>query len=245
MTWQTPDGNRRLTGAEAELVRESLGMMVDYVSENIQHGEGDDRLWDIGVTLFDELTPSQRALVIRQVTEHLLTETPDTLELTAVNEAAAYAIFQNIATQIEIEIDMAKDPLPEEIEPEWRTYWRQRVLNAYQDAFAEDDLLVDDIAQADGAMAEDDGLDDWSLPAPESTEISEWSDLVESLADRILWDRDFEMAGNFLDAPPEKAAELKQMLGIDHDYFVDVADDGSDDGISEVLDSVRRITHAK
>lgn len=231
--WHTPEGDRRLTGAEAELVRQALAIMVDRLSDNLRYGDGEDRLWDSGVTLFDELTATQQLIVIKQVVEHLLLETPDTLELTAVNEAAAYAIFATVAGEIEVEIDMAKEPLPDDFGAvsEWRTFWRQRVLDAYRETFPD----------AEGVAVGDEAL--LTLPPAESEDVAEWTDLTEHLADRILWDRDFEMGDSFLDTDPAQAAMMKQVLGIESDYYTAIAEEARAEDAAALLASVRQITH--
>lgn len=238
--WNTPEGDRRLTGAEAELVRRALAIMVDQLSDSLRYGAGEDELWDSGVTMYDELTPTQQLAVIKQVAEHLLRETPDTLELTAVNEAAAYAIFATVASQIEIEIDMAKDPLADNMEsdpefgfgPEWRTFWRQRVVDACRETF-------DEVQSGDEEAGEP-----FELPAGECDDMAEWSEWIERLADRILWDRDFEMGDSFLDTDPAKAALMKQVMGIESDYYISVADEPCEEETDALLESLRKITHA-
>lgn len=48
---------------------------------------------------------------------------------------------------------------------------------------------------------------------------SQWGGMVEDVADRILWDRDFENEAHFLDMPPELAATGQANLGIQRDYY--------------------------
>lgn len=79
----------------------------------------------------------------------------------------------------------------------------------------------------------------------EETDLSEWSGVIESLADRILWDRDFEMAESFLDAAPAVASVQKSMLGIDQDYFAAAATDPGPAHVESTLDRIRQITHRK
>ena len=142
MTWETPDGDRWLTGAEATMVRETLACMVDYVSENIRERD-QERRWEFGVALFDEATPTQQLMIAKAVAEHLLTKTGRTLELTSINEAAVYAIFQTLAVQIEVEVDTEDDKVCDD---EWRCYWRHLALAAANQCFAdegEEGLAVD------------------------------------------------------------------------------------------------------
>ncbi|WP_164101263.1 hypothetical protein [Candidatus Laterigemmans baculatus] len=238
--WNTPEGDRRLTGAEANLVRLALAIMVDQLSDNLRCGAGEDELWDSGVTMYDELTPNQQLTVIRQVAEHLLHDTPDTLELTAVNEAAAYAIFATVLSQIEIEVDMARDPLADalDIKPDlgfgrdWRTYWRRHTLAS----------LRETLASADADLDTDDGDSPLVLPEAECEDLGVWSEWIERLADRILWDRDFEMSESFLDTDPAKATLMKQVLGIPRDYYTAIAEEPGADETEALLESLRKLT---
>lgn len=234
MTWQTPDGERWLMDAEAHLVRETLAYMVDQISENIRFGD-DECLWDFDVELFAQLTSTQQLVVLKGVAEHLLTETDQTLELTAINEAAVYTIFRTLAIQIEIEVDTERD---KEAGDPWRCNWRSMTLDAYRECCADDDeeeMFADDEPER-------------SLTTPQSEQscnVEQWESLTESLADRILWDRDFEMAGNFLDTEPAKAAVLKQMMGIESDYYSSAAPDLRTEEVQDMLRSVRQLTHKK
>lgn len=232
MSWQTPDGDRHLTGHEATLVRQTLACVVDHISEDIRFAEPDR--WEFGVALFDELTPSQQVMLIKDIAEHLLTRTSKTLELTATNEAAVYVIFQTLAVQIEVEVDTEEDKPTDD---SWRCYWRRLTLAAYRECFSDNDS---------DSFAGDDPEDPWMTPQSEqSSNLSQWQSLTESLADRILWDRDFEMAGSFLDEEPAKAAVLKQMMGIETDYYSSIAPDPNPDEVQLILKSVRQLTHQK
>ena len=62
--------------------------------------------------------------------------------------------------------------------------------------------------------AQQDGPDDWDV-------------LLDWLADRVLWDRDWEMDEQ-LDAAPEASRPAKTIRGIDRDYFVAVPPESSD-----------------
>lgn len=233
MTWQTSEGDRWLSGAEATLVRETLAFMIDQISGNIEFGD-EERLWDLEVALFDELTGTQQLVIAKIVAEHLLTKTARTLELTSINEATVYAIFRTLAAQIEEEVDTENDE--SEIDY-WRYYWRRLTLNAFKECFPYDD--------ADG-FEDDDPEDPWMNPQSiTSRNIPQWDSLTESLADRILWDRDFEMAGSFLDDDPAKAALMKQMMGISADYYSDIAPDLKSDQVQAMLRDVRQLTYHK
>lgn len=238
--WNTPEGERRLSGAEAALVKRSLAVIVDRLTFCAAGDEED--AWDSGVVLFDKLTADQQTAVLHQVAEHLLCETAGTLELTAVTESAAYAIFANVVEQIEIEIDTAcgflhrghafAPALPSH-SAAGGTEWRQAVWDAYNETLGDGN-----------AWAESKGP--WlRLPSVEHDDADAWSAVVESLADRILWDRDFEMEDGFLDAAPDRASWVRSLMGIPDGYYRTIADDPNQPQSLSLLGSLRRTVHAK
>ncbi len=196
--WHTSKGDRILHGAEARLFKAALTGLVEYTTEPDE--------WSCGIVLFDELTFSQRLAVLEGIATALLTEAQVMPELTAVNEAAIAAVFEYASFEIDLEIDLNPST----------TVWRQMVYDANEECFADD-------LECDPEYAPD---DDYGCPlSVESGQRKGWHSAIEALADRILWDRDFEMVSDFLDEPPDKAALLRQIMGIDDDYFAVAADD--------------------
>lgn len=176
---------------------------------------------------FDSLTTSAKLATLRQVAEHLLEETPETLELTAVSESTVYAIFQTLLSVIEMEIDIADEIGSEMLEEDRNVwcYWRSLALQAWDEA-----------SKIDG----DDDDDGTFFPEDERcTHLEHWEYLTESLADCILWDRDFEMNSLFLDVAPELAQTKKQFLGIENDYYSAAAPDVKQDQVVTTLESLR------
>ena len=219
--WHTSEGDRVLGGAEAELFRAGLWALVEQIKDEDELGAC------YCIQLFDELTWSQKLAVLEQLATHLLaneTQGPDAApKLTAVNEAAVGAVFEHISFEIDLEIEENLSV----------TTWRQRVLAACHESFG---MVEVDAAAADGVAD-----DELSIPEnPESTRRDLWHPTVQLLADRILWDRDYEMVGQFLDEPPEKAALLRQIMGIDDAYFAVAADDLSSE--KDVSNSLQRLT---
>ena len=53
------------------------------------------------------------------------------------------------------------------------------------------------------------------------------------------------MMEDFLDEPPEKAALLRQIMGIDDDYFVSIAEDlNSPEAVSATLDRLNGLLNS-
>ncbi|GAA5507530.1 hypothetical protein [Novipirellula caenicola] len=269
MTWQTPEGDRVLDGAEAELVRTSLHCMIDRLQSRVldpKNLEGDWR-WDFDVPLFDQLTTSEQLAVLHQITEYLLTPTAETLAPSAINDAGVYAIFQTVRQFIEDEIDQQRQGFDadgldaDDWYSERAPSMRLLTLKAYYECFREEcfgdeglrpDRLGDEVGfdEVDGFGDEDLIDDGWGfdsddMPAADSEDMTQWCELIESLADQILSDRDFEMADEMLDLDPALANAMKQSLGIRADYYSDVAADVRAEQIEETISAIRKITHSK
>ncbi|QDS87353.1 hypothetical protein EC9_15310 [Rosistilla ulvae] len=199
--WHTSTGDRTLSGAEATLIVQTCVKMIDALEWELRDDSG-AVVCETGVELYDDQWVYQRIGLLNDVCRGLLNQGQAMLALTAELEATVMAIFETIKSHVELEIDAGHcfgDSCCE---------IRSLVLAAYgYDAPGSEPI---------GAGIDDD-LDD--LPDPWCDEIEQWDLVVELLADRILWDRDFEMASMIVDEEPEMAEAYKQVLGIDNDYF--------------------------
>lgn len=119
--WQTLDGLRVLRGAEFDLVRGAIGMMVDHL---VAEYRDDAEAWHYGIELFDCWDAEQRIWLIEKVTLALLTRKRE-LPAAAIWEATVDAIFCEIVDLIEIEIT---DPSPTQAERSWR----RSVIEAFE-----------------------------------------------------------------------------------------------------------------
>src|SRR5262249_10897573 len=77
------------------------------------------------------------------------------------------------------------------------------------------------------------------LPGEACADRAEWDLLLGCLTDRIFWDDDYELAHQFLDAPPGAGRAEMAALGIADDYHRARAPDPDPDG----LEAVRRALH--
>lgn len=68
-----------------------------------------------------------------------------------------------------------------------------------------------------------------NIPPARCKDIDRWKIEVEELADRILWDSDYEDGDIYMDHPPEKSKELLDWMEIDDDYFTAIAEDLTDE----------------
>ncbi|XZE52587.1 hypothetical protein SH139x_004289 [Planctomycetaceae bacterium SH139] len=240
--WHTPTGKRVVDGVEAELIRESISTILEQLL--CSSLECEDFCFQSGIEVFDCLPLSQKLASLELAGRHLLTDTEDALPLTAVNESVVGVIFENIRQHIETEIDTERcyEACFGDEDSAWEEdsqdcfpgdrYWRRQVLVTCRQTLGKD--------PAKQCLASE---FDW--PPVECDDLQRWDVLIELLADRILWDRDYEMAEAFLDDAPENATAKKLMLGIDEDYFTGLAPDPRDEVMDQVVLSIRRLTRPK
>jgi hypothetical protein len=80
------------------------------------------------------------------------------------------------------------------------------------------------------------------LPDADCEDIGEWEVLVDSLADAVLWDEDWKDNEALLDVDPKASRAVKNLLGIDDDYYVAVAPDPTDEEINGICVTLRGLT---
>jgi len=213
--WQTSIGTRTLAGSEAELVRQLLGYVYYQISVTWQLP---DEPFQSGVSLFDRLEAPQQLALLAEVGQALLDPDRPTPELTSLREATVGVLYRQLRACV-----------AEEIDGERRThaphrYWRTRIVTACGSDEAAEELA--------------------DLPEPDSDDGDAWDLIIETLADRILWDRDWEMEDLFADAIPERGRQLKQFLGIDDGYFRDIAPDPTEQQLAGVRSQLEALVRA-
>ena len=104
--------------------------------------------------------------------------------------------------------------------PECRSNWRELVVAARKEA---------------------EGVD---IPAPTCADTKEWDFEVEQLADRILWDSDYEDGHLYLDQAPEKSRWLKYMTRIPDDCFMAIADDLPDEEAKAQIKELQKLCNS-
>jgi len=65
------------------------------------------------------------------------------------------------------------------------------------------------------------------VPPLRSIELGEWDCCIDCLSEHILWDSDY-LEDRILDESPKSSKHLKQALGINKDYFIDIPPDPGD-----------------
>ncbi len=235
--WATPDGDRIISGHEAALIREAVAVMIDELELLVDQTAFPPL--EFGIPVWDSLTWQQKLATLDQVVRHLLQPTPSTLPLTAIYESAIGAIFEKIKCCIEVELDITD--MEDESEFHDDDSWRTMVLKAHEEPrYLEDGEPLYESIDDD----EDEDLGKGYYPtSPEDDRIDCWFNIVEQLADRILWDRDYEMEDVFADVEPTESAAMKSYMGVEEGYYQQIAPDLRDDQVATVIQRVKAITH--
>ncbi len=251
--WRTPHGERILRGAEWELFREGLDTLWDWVESSAV----DPDISDTGTKAFDRLQMGQKLALLASVGTALSDEGVPHPDLTVNIESTVAAVFRQIASEVEQEIERSRDPewLTNPDTPEEATHWRQLVLAAYREAMLQDEAGAPAWSKGeDGRQQEDpaDGetrLDDeedsdrpWSPPDATSEVAEEWEFLADDLANRILWDDgDYDAGDAFLDDDPAEARAMMELMGIARGYYTDIAPDPTEEQLEPIRRTLRSL----
>ncbi len=165
-----------------------------------------------GVSTFDELQLGQKVFIIYRSARGLLRPDEPVPKLTSSVEAAVATVFEHVRTMVVQEIDEPAFASP-------TPYWRSLVLDAARE---QDDPAIE-------------------LPQAESSDKDTWWLLLECLMGAVLWDNDYE-AQERLDLPPEQSNQLKEVLGVEDDYYTDVPTDPRDDQLNLYVDALKGLT---
>lgn len=83
----------------------------------------------------------------------------------------------------------------------------------------------------------------WEVPLPRenSRKFETWDFMLEYCMERILWDLDFELADEILDAPPDVSAAQKAFLQIEDEYFMSTPDEPSPEQVQEARQTLTKL----
>ncbi len=226
--WGTSQGDRTLTGAEAALVRKSVGHLRDMITAGLDLDES----YRSEVDVFDRLQPTQQLSILHEVAHGLLDPQTPILELTAVREGTVHAIYREMFSLVEFEIDLAQHreidfhEFPEGAEPVFPPLENlaHQIRSTIVSAWHELNQPSSEWSPA-GLIPEEQNPQ--IVPEIGSTDLELWSSTIEFLANQVLWDRDFEMEPFFADLDPAKVADIKLYMGIQENYFSSPAPDAN------------------
>ena len=203
-------GERTLLNAERRMVISAGWGLADTISAEAPQGNV-----QFGIVLFDRLTWQQQFLMVEKVLTALLEPTIPSPPSTALMDATVAAIYAQLYTSVEIELDDARMDRDESLDEENHFEVRQEILEALREPVDSDEPMEE---SPEGG---------W--PTLLCDEIEEWELAIESLRSRILADEDWQMETLAIDLAPDTSKSLKKEMGIQRDYFIDIPPDGSDE----------------
>jgi len=210
--WRTSEGNRILRGAEWELFRAGLAVIWDEIEDCL---EGEDS-FTCGIAAFDNLQANQKLALLASVGQALRDASVPMPELTVHGEATVAAVFECIWQSVELEISLSSDQTdnPDAV------FWRQLILVACREI-----------------------NETWEepLPGPDCDEPDVWEMLVDVLAERILWNSDFDMEEDFLDGDPVVAEQKMKEMGIAREYYVKPVPEPTEEEMSAIRATLREL----
>ena len=210
--WNTAYGERTLKSDERRMVAMESWALAASISDAAALGES-----SVGVALFDRLPWQQQMLLLERVLNALIDPTIPAPPTTALLEATVAAIYAQMVISVQMEIDLIEpdDEPSNAYDPYGGYYIRQQILDALQNPM--------DIDEPEG-----DPFEEYSLSV-ECDDIEEWEMVIECLRGRILADEDWQMEAIVMDLAPSTGEDLKQLMGIKGDYFIDIPPDVTDE----------------
>src|SRR5262245_16347515 len=215
--WWTDRGYQVLRGDEWLLFRAGLDMLWDWVEESFDN----PNTYRVEIAAFDELQPGQKLALLAQVGRALRDAEEPAPDLTAPVEAAVAAVFTVIRMGLATEVESPRSLEAEEPS----TYWRELLGRACLEVRDRDVRTPDAPGPGQTEVHEEPDeapdlhFDTWTPPGLDCRDPGEWDIMAQCLAERILWDDDYELAADFLDERPQVAKVKREFLGIAQDYF--------------------------
>lgn len=183
--WPTNDGTRTLDNAEAKLVSRAIRVMVDIRAKHLREQTMPE---SYGIDWFDQWDVEQQLWLLEQIAAFLLTIRPPPSPA-AIWEATIDAVFAEVLTQIELELDESGLPCDQ-------PSWRQLTIDAFRTGH-KSSIDIDHPGR--------------DLPS--------WQRLLTQIADRILGVPGYQKAEMFRDGDIERARRFLKQRGLPSDFL--------------------------
>jgi len=207
MTWRTQLGFRVLEGNEAEFYRTAMHL----AAEALQSAHMDTNVLDCetGERIFDSASFEQKIVLLYRALAALLKPEVEAPKLTNLTEAAAFFPFAFVQMKVEEEIE--DEPYWDEEDSETIIYYyRQLIWNAYEIL-----IVAEHRSLEDEPKEEEEPLLNWR-----STDIIDWISALDELADRIFFDRDWQVTSLHPQLLNGLTENFSEQTGIEEYYFV-------------------------
>ena len=233
MTWDTQLGLRVLKGAEAEFYLATLQDAVDYLQEMEEHDMSSDVL--TGDRIFDSASFNQKIVLLHQCLSALLDPEIPPPQLTNLLEAAAFFPFAflelRVMDEAEEETILIRNGEAVDSEDAFLYQYRKLVWNAY------DALILSKQQKPD----EDSDVGDNELSSLgwRSTNARDWKDAIEDLADRIFYDRDWQVTAQHPQLLDGLEEDFSQQTGISENYITNRLPKVSTEQVAAALSAIQ------
>lgn len=213
MVWRTQLGERVLEGVEAEFYLEALHSAVDdlELSEDVEV----EPEWRTGDRIFDTANFNQKVVLLHTCLEALLNPEIPAPTLTNVMEAAAYAPFVYVKQRVYEEVEADGVEVFDENEEDIRYCFRLLVWKPFEalvfPRWLTDESEMDEI--------EPEAHDEEASFNHRSTNFDLWDEAIEELADRIFFDRDWQISFTHPQVLDGIEKTLGDKVGIAEDYM--------------------------
>lgn len=198
--WHKSDGDGVLEGAEARLLKTAIAAYVENLREHCAWNDGPDTEW------VDQVRENWLGVVQVQRMEHgqrlhvIASVTRALLDPTVL---APELTADTEATVYQIYQFLVSSSMSRSASATARRLFRTTRLAIAACEFGQHRDRDDEVLCGD----------------------TEWRGIVETLADRVLWDRDWEMDATLGNADPAVATATKVMVGIEDGYFATPAEE--------------------
>jgi hypothetical protein len=209
MIWHTAMGDRVLEGIEANFYVQALQDSVNYLQEIEQFDDASECL--TGDNIFDNASFNQKIVLLHSCLSALLKPDVPLSQLTNTTEAAAFFPFAFLRMKVEEEIDLEQEGCFEEDEDHLKYHYRRIVWRTFE-------KLCLPSWQAEEKDLDEDEEERWFDIDYRSVQIEQWELVVDELADRIFWDRDWQVPSQFPQLLDGIEPEFSQTVGIDENY---------------------------
>ncbi len=234
MTWHTNLGMRVLEGVEAEVYLTAVQSAIDYI-ELMDDGEGE---LDVrtGDHIFDFANPGQKIVILHVCLSALLKPEVEAPNLNNVPEAGAYFPFAYLQMRVEEEISEEDDW--HEDEAAIKYYFRRLIWRAFEEFVR---------PRWRDAVTEDGKREEEAEFSERSTNLNLWEEIIDELADRIFWDRDWQMSTTFAVSAGQRTprpldgieTEFSQATDLEEDYITNRLPKVSDAEVAAALAEIR------
>ncbi|MEP0915394.1 hypothetical protein NC981_01065 [Leptolyngbya sp. DQ-M1] len=204
MVWRTSLGERVLQSIEAEVYLTAVQHSVEYLQDSLDFDEVEIKTGD---RIFDSASINQKTVLLHTCLSALLRSAIEAPPLTNVTEAAAYYPFAFLKLRVGDEIMMSQEEWSDEEDEAIKYFYRRLIWKAFEQY-----LLPAWQAGIEefGPNEELDNFHDCS------DDLDLWRTVIDELADRIFWDRDWQIKVRDFESP----TDLDESLGLE-EYFTD------------------------